>query len=115
VSVKVAYRAHATVVRRVPPEVFWPRPTVASVIVRLDRLNEPAVDVDPEALWRLVDAGFAQRRKTMRNALVRLGVDRGRAGELLSDNGVDPRARAEELGLAALARVATAVEGELRP
>jgi 16S rRNA (adenine1518-N6/adenine1519-N6)-dimethyltransferase len=115
VSVKVAYLARATVVRRVPPEVFWPRPSVESVIVRLDRLSAPPVDVDPAALWRVVEAGFAQRRKTLRNALVRLGVDRGRAAELLSDNGVDPRARAEELGLAALARVARAVAAETGP
>jgi 16S rRNA (adenine1518-N6/adenine1519-N6)-dimethyltransferase len=115
VSVKVAYRAHATVVRRVPPEVFWPRPAVESVIVRLDRLNVPPVDVDAAALRRVVEAGFAQRRKTLRNALVRLGVDRRRAAGLLSDSGVDPRARAEELGLADLARVASAVEEELRP
>jgi 16S rRNA (adenine1518-N6/adenine1519-N6)-dimethyltransferase len=113
VSVKVAYRAHATVVRRVPPDVFWPRPAVESVIVRLDRLSAPPVDVDEAALWRVVEAGFAQRRKTLRNALVRLGVDRRRAAWLLSDSGVDPRARAEELGLADLARVASAVEGEL--
>lgn len=112
VSVKVAYRARATLVRRVPPEVFWPRPGVESVIVRMDRLSVPPVDVDPAALWRVVEAGFAQRRKTMRNALVRLGVDRGRAAELLADNGVDPRARAEELDLAALARVASAVPAE---
>jgi 16S rRNA (adenine1518-N6/adenine1519-N6)-dimethyltransferase len=115
VSVKVAYRAHATVVRRVPPEVFWPRPAVESVIVRLDRLNVPPVDVDAAALRRVVEAGFAQRRKTLRNALVRLGVDRRRAAGLLSDSGVDPRARAEELGLADLARVASAVEEELWP
>jgi 16S rRNA (adenine1518-N6/adenine1519-N6)-dimethyltransferase len=115
VSVKVAYRALATVVRRVPPEVFWPRPAVESVIVRLDRLNVPPVDVDAADLWRVVEAGFAQRRKTLRNALVRLGVDRRRAAGLLSDSGVDPRARAEELGLADLARVASAVEEELRP
>jgi 16S rRNA (adenine1518-N6/adenine1519-N6)-dimethyltransferase len=113
VSVKVAYRAHATVVRRVPPEVFWPRPAVESVIVRLDRLSAPPVDVDEAALWRVVGAGFAQRRKTLRNALVRLGVDRRRAAGLLSDTGVDPRARAEELGLADLARVTSAVEEEL--
>jgi 16S rRNA (adenine1518-N6/adenine1519-N6)-dimethyltransferase len=113
VSVKVAYRAAARVVRRVPPEVFWPRPAVESVIVRLDRLAEPGADVDPATLWRVVDAGFAQRRKTMRNALVRLGVDRGRAGEVLARSGVDPRARAEELGLSALARVARAVADEV--
>jgi 16S rRNA (adenine1518-N6/adenine1519-N6)-dimethyltransferase len=113
VSVKVAYRARAAVVRRVAPSVFWPRPGVDSVVVRLDRLEAPPVDVDPGALRRVVDAGFAERRKTMRNALVRLGVDRGRAADVLARAGVGPRARAEELDLAALALVTTAVEEEL--
>ncbi len=115
VSVKVAYRARASVVRRVPPSVFWPRPGVESAVVRLERLDVPVVDVDPEALRRVVDAGFAERRKTMRNALVRLGVDRGRAADVLARAGVGPRARAEELDLAALARVTTAVGEELGP
>jgi 16S rRNA (adenine1518-N6/adenine1519-N6)-dimethyltransferase len=113
VSVKVAYRAAARVWRRVPPAVFWPRPAVESVIVRLDRLSAPAAPVDPEALWRVVEAGFAERRKTLRNALVRVGVDRGRAREVLARSGVDPGARAEELGLPALARVAQAVADEV--
>ncbi len=115
VSVKVAYRARASVVRRVAPSVFWPRPGVDSAVVRLERLDAPPVDVDPEALRRLVDAGFAERRKTMRNALVRLGVDRGRAADVLARAGVGPRARAEELDLDALARVTTAVGEELGP
>ncbi len=115
VSVKVAYRARASVVRRVPPSVFRPRPGVESAVVRLERLDSPPVDVDPEALRRVVDAGFAERRKTMRNALVRLGVDRGRAADVLARAGVGPRARAEELDLAALARVTTAVGEELGP
>ena len=94
VSVKVAYRARASVVRRVPPSVFWPRPGVESVVVRLERLDAPPVDVDPEALRRVVDAGFAERRKTMRNALVRLGVDRGRAADVLARAGASGRAPA---------------------
>ncbi len=114
VSVKVAYRAGARIVRRVPPSVFWPRPGVESVIVRLDRLAAPAVDVGPERLWPLVEAGFAQRRKTLENALVRLGLDRGRAADVLARSGVPPRARVEELDLHALARVAAAM-GEETP
>jgi 16S rRNA (adenine1518-N6/adenine1519-N6)-dimethyltransferase len=106
VSVKVAYRARARTVRRVPPTVFWPRPGVESVVVRLERLDAPPVAVAPERLWPIVEAGFAQRRKTMGNALVRLGLDRGRAANVLARSGVPPRARAEELDLHALARVA---------
>src|SRR5262245_6781 len=71
VSIRVAYRASARVLRTVPPDVFWPRPAVGSAIVRLDRLPAPPVDVDPTVLWRVVDVAFAERRKTMRNALRR--------------------------------------------
>lgn len=105
-SVRVAYRAAAKLVRRVPPEVFWPRPAVGSAIVRLDRLPEPAVSVDEERLWRIVDAGFAHRRKTMRNALRSLGLSTPESDEVLRASGVDPGARAEELGLRRLAAIA---------
>ena len=109
VSVRVAYRARAEVVRRVPPSVFWPRPRVDSVVVRLDRLDVPAVAVEPERLWPVIEAGFAQRRKTMRNALRRLGLDATEAAEVLERCGVAPDARAEELGLEALAAIAEAL------
>ena len=65
-SVKVAYRAEAEVVGRVPPTVFLPQPRVESALVRLRRLPEPPVDADPERLFRLVEAGFGQRRKMLR-------------------------------------------------
>jgi 16S rRNA (adenine1518-N6/adenine1519-N6)-dimethyltransferase len=109
VSVRVAYRATGELTRRVPPSVFWPRPKVASVVVRLERLAEPPVTVEPERLWRVVDAGFAERRKAIRNAVVRLGVDPGRADELLAEAGIDARARAEQLSLAEFARIAEAL------
>ena len=109
-SVRVAYRATGELVApRVSPSVFWPRPKVASVVVRLDRLAEPPVAVAPDRLWRVVDAGFAERRKTMRSAVVRLGVDPGRADDLLAEAGIDPRARAERLSLQEFARIAEAL------
>jgi 16S rRNA (adenine1518-N6/adenine1519-N6)-dimethyltransferase len=110
-SLRVAYRARASVVRRVPPEVFWPRPRVASVVVRLVRRDRPPVDVDEARLWRVVDAGFAERRKTMRNALRRLGLGREEAEGVLSAAGIDPAARAETLSLEDFARLAGAVPG----
>ena len=108
-SVRVAYRATARLIRRVPREVFWPRPAVGSAIVRLDRLAEPAVSVDEERLRRIVDAGFAQRRKTMRNALRSLGLAAGEADDVLRACGVDPGARAEELGLRQFGAIAGAM------
>jgi len=109
VSVRVAYRAAARVVRTVPPDVFWPRPTVGSAVVRLDRFPAPPVDADPAALWRVVDVAFAERRKTMRNALRRLGLSPTVADAALTQAQVDPDARPETLDLEAFARLAAAV------
>ena len=109
VSVRVAYRATASTLRHVPPEVFWPRPKVESVVVRLDRLGSPPVDVDKDRLWRVLDEAFAQRRKTMRNALRRLGLDPAAADAALAASGVAASARPEELSLEEFARLASAV------
>ncbi len=106
VSVRVAYAATARLIRAVPATVFWPRPTVESVVVRLDRLAEPPVAIDRTRLWRVIDVAFAERRKTMRNALRRLGLDLETADRVLADSGVGSSQRPEELALAAFARIA---------
>jgi 16S rRNA (adenine1518-N6/adenine1519-N6)-dimethyltransferase len=103
-SVKVAYRAVAEVVGRVPRTVFIPQPRVESALVRLRRLPEPPVDTDPERLFRLVEAGFGQRRKMLRRSLASL-VD----PSAFERAGVRPDARAEELRLDDWARLANAV------
>jgi 16S rRNA (adenine1518-N6/adenine1519-N6)-dimethyltransferase len=110
VSLRVAYRASVRVLRRVPPSVFWPEPNVESVLLRLER-RPPPVDVPRGELFRLVDEGFRQRRKTLAGALVRLGVDRSEAGSALEGAGLDPRVRAEALGLEDFARLAEALRG----
>lgn len=105
VSVRVAYLAAAEIVRRVPAAVFWPPPNVDSVLVRLVR-HPPPVGVDPVALFRLVNEGFAERRKTMANALRRLGLELADADRVLTAGGVEPSVRAERLGLEDFARIA---------
>ena len=110
VSVKVAYHAEAAVVGVVPPTVFVPRPKVDSVLVRMRRRVAPPVTVPSEdALFTLVRAGFAQRRKMLRRSLA--PVLGARAEAVLTGAGVEPTARAEVLGLeqwAAVARSAAA-------
>jgi 16S rRNA (adenine1518-N6/adenine1519-N6)-dimethyltransferase len=101
-SVKAAYWAEASVVGRVPPTVFVPQPRVESVLVRLVRRDHPPVDVDPSRLFRLVAAGFNQRRKMLRRSLAGL-VDPSD----FAAAGVRPEARAEELTLAEWARLVT--------
>jgi len=104
VSVKVAYYATATVVGTVSPNVFVPKPKVESALVRLVRHTTPPVNVpDVDALFDLVRAGFATRRKTLRNTL------QGRVdAERFARAGIDPQARAETLALADWARLANA-------
>jgi 16S rRNA (adenine1518-N6/adenine1519-N6)-dimethyltransferase len=98
VSLHVAFHAEARVVRRVPPTVFWPRPTVDSVLVSVLR-RPPPPGVDRAALFTVIKESFAQRRKTMRAAMVRLGIGQTDAAEALAACGVAPSARPEELSL----------------
>lgn len=109
ISVKVAYHATAAVVGVVPPTVFVPRPKVDSAIARFERRPAPSVDVpSAEGLFTLARAGFAQRRKTLRQALRPLLGDRVEA--VLAAAEIPALTRAETLTLdqwAALARAAT--------
>ncbi len=107
-SVRLAYLADVEVLRRVPASVFWPRPNVESVLVRIVP-HEPPVDVERDALFDVVEAGFAQRRKTMRNALVRLGLTATDAGAALEACGLAADVRAEQLGLVEFACLAGTV------
>jgi 16S rRNA (adenine1518-N6/adenine1519-N6)-dimethyltransferase len=105
-SVKVAYWATASVVGRVPASVFVPRPRVESALVRIVRHDRQPDELDPDRLFAVVRAGFGQRRKMLRRSLA--GVLDATAIEAA---GVDPSARAEDLGLdawVALARAASA-------
>jgi 16S rRNA (adenine1518-N6/adenine1519-N6)-dimethyltransferase len=97
VSVKVAFYADANVVGTVPPAVFWPQPNVESAIVKFVRHPPPVEVDDPARMFELVRAGFATRRKTLRNALA--GVLGDRAAERLRAAGIDPTRRAETLDL----------------
>jgi 16S rRNA (adenine1518-N6/adenine1519-N6)-dimethyltransferase len=107
--VRVAYRATAEIVRRVPADVFWPRPNVDSALVRLVP-HPPPVSADPGALFRVVEEGFAERRKTMTNALRRLGLGPDEAKAALREAGIDPAVRAEELDLSDFARITATLE-----
>jgi 16S rRNA (adenine1518-N6/adenine1519-N6)-dimethyltransferase len=104
VSVKVAYYATARVVGTVSPNVFVPKPKVESALVRLVRHDRPPVSVsDVDAMFDLVRAGFATRRKTLRNTLDgRVDADQFARAH------VDPQARAETLSLADWARLVDA-------
>ena len=83
--------------------------SVGSVVVRIDRHTRPLVDVDEALLFRVIDASFAERRKTIRNGVRRLGFGAEEADRILVDADVAPGARPEELGVRAFARIAAAL------
>jgi 16S rRNA (adenine1518-N6/adenine1519-N6)-dimethyltransferase len=108
-SVKAAWYAEVRRVATVPRSVFWPVPNVDSALVVLRR-REPPSPVSRAAVFALVDAAFAQRRKTLRAALATWAGSAARATELLEAAGVDPAMRGERLSVADFARIAEVAE-----
>ena len=95
----------------VPPECFMPRPKVTSSVVRLrPRAEKPCPVRDEALMFRCVKAAFAQRRKTLKNALgAGLGEYKPLLDEALERAGLDPGARGETLSCADYARLADAI------
>lgn len=100
-SVEMQYHARPRLLFEIPAGAFRPPPKVRSAVLRLDTRRGAAVEVDDrEAFFRLVQAGFAARRKHLRNALaIGLGVGHGEAEVMLAEAGVDPSRRAQTLSL----------------
>ena len=107
-SVKVAWYADARRAGSVPRTVFLPPPNVDSALVRLTRRPSPPTSASREEVFALVDAAFAQRRKSLRAALAGWAGSPGAAEEALRAAGIDPTARGEALHVADFARLAEA-------
>jgi 16S rRNA (adenine1518-N6/adenine1519-N6)-dimethyltransferase len=105
-SVKLAWFAAARRAGAVPRTVFWPVPNVDSGLVAFIRRPPPDPDVPREEVFAVVDAAFAQRRKTLRAALARWAGGPGEAERILRAAGVDPGARGESLTVAEFTRIA---------
>jgi len=116
-TVAVNYYAEIRGGRVIPPGSFRPSPKVASRVVTLVRRVASPIDVNRGVFFRLVRAGFGQRRKTLANALAgwtREGDEPEVAwAEVLREAGVDPRRRAETLSLEEFGALAQAAERRL--
>jgi 16S rRNA (adenine1518-N6/adenine1519-N6)-dimethyltransferase len=106
-SVKLAWFAEVRRAGQVPRSVFWPVPRVDSGLVALTR-REPPAGAEREAVFAVVDAAFAQRRKTLRAALASWAGSAAGAERVLREAGIDPALRGESLGVAEFARIAQA-------
>ncbi len=105
-SVKTAWYAEATRAGAVGRTVFWPAPNVDSGLVALHRREPPVTRARRDEVFAVVDAAFAQRRKTLRAALAGWAGSPAAAEEAIRAAGVDPGARGEALGVAEFTRLA---------
>ncbi len=110
-SVKLAWYARARAAGKVPPNVFWPVPNVDSGLVAFTRHDPPRADVSRQQVFAVVDAAFAQRRKTLRAALAGWAGGADRAATALTAAGIDPGARGESLTVEQFAAVAASAAG----
>jgi 16S rRNA (adenine1518-N6/adenine1519-N6)-dimethyltransferase len=108
-SVKAAWYADVRRVGTVSRSVFWPVPNVDSGLVGWTRRDPPRTTATREQVFAVVDAAFAQRRKTLRAALRPMAGDTATVEAALTAAGVDPTARGEVLDVAAFARIAEAL------
>jgi 16S rRNA (adenine1518-N6/adenine1519-N6)-dimethyltransferase len=111
-SVFVQNIARAEVVARVPAAAFEPAPDVDSAVLRLVRRDEPPVPPGPqrETLYRVVQAGFRQRRKQIHNGLGReLPIERTQLEAALGACGIDPERRPQTLSVDEWRCLATAI------
>jgi 16S rRNA (adenine1518-N6/adenine1519-N6)-dimethyltransferase len=104
-SVKMAWYAETRRAGNVGRAVFWPVPNVDSGLVAFTR-REPPADVPRAEVFAVVDAAFAQRRKTLRAALAGWAGSAAAAERILRAADVDPGARGESLDVAAFTRIA---------
>ena len=106
------YHARCQYLFEVPPQCFLPAPKVTSAVIHMALRDTPPVDCPPERLFPVIRAAFAQRRKTLLNALSagygsRCTKDELRA--ILEQCGFPETVRGEQLGLEEYSRLATAL------
>lgn len=111
-TVAVQYYTHAEVIMNVPKSVFMPQPNVDSSVLKLTIRDESPVHVEDEAyFFNLVQACFGQRRKTLRNNLIRYFKethDKETITELLDTVNIDGSRRGESLNIEEFASLANA-------
>jgi 16S rRNA (adenine1518-N6/adenine1519-N6)-dimethyltransferase len=107
-SVKAAWYSSMRKAGVIGMNVFWPAPKIQSGLVAFTRREPPATTASREEVFAVVDAAFAQRRKTLRAALAGWAGSAAEAERCLVEAGVDPTARGEVIDIAAFARIAEA-------
>jgi 16S rRNA (adenine1518-N6/adenine1519-N6)-dimethyltransferase len=111
-SVKAAWFADVRRAGTVGRNVFWPAPNVDSGLVAWTHREPPATTATREQVFAVVDAAFAQRRKTLRAALRGIAGSAEAATQALESAGIDPMTRGEAIGVTDYARIAECLGAE---
>lgn len=105
-SLMVQYYCNTKIIRRVPPSCFIPRPKVDSIVIRLDKLSQPRVNVkDEKLMFDIIRNSFNMRRKTLWNGVKFLGLPKESLENAFEKAGIDPKRRGETLTLEEFARL----------
>ncbi|MDJ0319656.1 16S rRNA (adenine(1518)-N(6)/adenine(1519)-N(6))-dimethyltransferase RsmA [Pseudarthrobacter sp. PS3-L1] len=112
-SVKAAWYSSMRKAGVIGMNVFWPAPKIHSGLVSFTRQEPPQTTATREQVFAVIDAAFAQRRKTLRAALAGWAGGAPEAERFLVAAGVDPTARGEVIDILAYARIAEAKEALL--
>ena len=113
ISLLVGYYAESELLVTVPPSAFIPQPKVSSAVIRLRKRENPPVEVkSEETYFKIIKASFAQRRKTLLNALANsnaLNLSKDEVQNLLLSVGIEPNRRGETLSMEEFAKIANAI------
>ncbi|MGO1227176.1 MAG: 16S rRNA (adenine(1518)-N(6)/adenine(1519)-N(6))-dimethyltransferase RsmA [Brachybacterium sp.] len=114
-SVKLAWYGRAVHAGKISRQIFWPVPNVDSALVELVRHEQPLGTAEErESVFTIIDAAFAQRRKTLRAALAGWAGTAPRSEQILRAAGIDPGARGETLEIDQFRAIARAEQGLAR-
>ncbi len=99
-ALSVQYYGQPKYIQTVERFSFWPAPKVDSAILQIEVFDQPAFPADPQRLFRLIKAGFGERRKMLKNSLAGgLNISIELATELVAAAALAPTTRAQELAM----------------
>jgi len=100
-ALSVQVYGRPSIAARIPAEAFFPAPKVDSAVLRIDIYPSPQIKLELlDTFFKLIKAGFSQKRKTLRNSLsAGLHISTTDAADMLTNANIDPQRRAETLDL----------------
>lgn len=109
ITLGIQYYTEVSLIAKIPPTVFIPRPEVDSAVIKLLKRYKPPVDIcDESFLFALIRAGFSKRRKTLLNSLTcsAINLTRDEVQRACGAAGLNPAQRMEQLTLQEIAALA---------